>query len=91
MAECSSCGRPIRWVVIAKSGKKMPVDAVQVLDGNIAPLGTTDGASGLPLVQYVTQDSKPAFDSLAPPAVPRYKSHFATCPHAASHRTGARV
>lgn len=87
MAECRSCGKPITWVVVAKSGKKMPLDTQQFLDGNIAPLGTSDGPSGLPLVQYVSgPPPSPQFDSLYPPPVPRYKSHFASCPHAEEHR-----
>lgn len=79
MAHCSSCGRQIRWVVVAKSGKKMPIDMQPASDGNLIALGTSDSASGLPFVMYAS----PSEDVLRN----RYKSHFATCPHAAAHRT----
>lgn len=82
MATCTSCGREIRWSVVAKSGKKMPLDRAQVADGNIVALATVDGASGLPLVEYVGLDTDVE--------LARYRSHFASCPHAAAHRTAKR-
>lgn len=101
MAECNSCGAPIRWVVVAKSGKKMPLDRDPVANGNIVMLATKDGASGLDLVEYDALMSggapRPApgdqarFPSIAEAVDPvgsraRYRSHFATCPDAREHR-----
>lgn len=75
-AHCSSCDAEITWAIVAKSGKKMPVDALSTPDGNIVFLDVPD-PSGTPLVAYVSADVG---------AAPRYKSHFATCPDAGSHR-----
>lgn len=101
MAECKSCGAPITWVVVAKSGKKMPIDRDPVGNGNIVMLATRDGASGLDLVEYEPLlpggTPKPApgdqarFPSIAEAVDPvggraRYRSHFATCPEATGHR-----
>jgi hypothetical protein len=35
MSVCRSCGAPIVWAVSAKSGKRMPLDARPVLNGNL--------------------------------------------------------
>lgn len=70
MAQCRSCGAPIRWVVIEKSGKRMPVDSEPSITGNIAVSGER--------ASYVTPDAN------ATPM--RHLSHFATCPNATSHR-----
>lgn len=79
MAECRSCGAPIVWVMIAKSGKKMPVDRDPVADGNIRLLATSH-SDGTPLVAYVKRDDLETLPH------ERHVSHFATCPNAAEHR-----
>lgn len=53
MAACSSCGKPIRWVLIVASGKKMPLDPEPAADGTWIPLGTRDRVTHLPSVEYV--------------------------------------
>lgn len=83
MSVCKSCEKPIRWVVIAKTGKKMPLDVVEGrVDGTIRLLGSSDGQSGLPLAAFIERG-----DTV--PLTNRWLSHFATCPHAAAHRTAS--
>jgi hypothetical protein len=70
---CRSCGAPIIWCVTA-SEKRMPLDAEPVADGNIV----LDGEKALYL--------GPAGQRALAADVKRYKSHFATCPNAKTHR-----
>lgn len=94
MAECRSCGKPITWVVVAKSGKKMPIDRDPVGDGNIVKTGEKDSTSGADLVAYERPGIPEQGDSVTLPMIgetipgarARYKSHFATCPNAEEHR-----
>jgi len=72
MAECRSCHAPVIWVATT-TGKQMPLDPIPVPDGNIT-LDTDQVAHVLPDAAH------------PPPDVPRYHSHFATCPNAAQHR-----
>jgi len=67
---CKSCRAPIKWIQMAKSGKKNPLDVQPTPDGNVAI-----GGDGL---GYIVNDMnrKP----------PLYKSHFATCPNAQQHK-----
>lgn len=77
ISRCFSCGAPITWAVTPK-GKRMPVDAEPVDDGNLVLERQKDGtllalpASKAPTLPGLTQ--------------PRYVSHFATCPQAKEHR-----
>lgn len=68
---CRTCKAPIVWV-LTKSGKRMPIDHAAVPDGNIV----IDGITAHVLKPGVTP----------PQGVPRYKSHFVTCPQAVDHR-----
>lgn len=75
MAWCRSCRAIIFWTKWA-SGKKMPVDYKPVPDGNLV-------IRRLPsciLVQFWKEEYGDA--------LPRYTSHFATCPDAQQHRKG---
>jgi hypothetical protein len=72
MAKCNSCRAEIRWVT-SQGGKKMPIDAEPVSDGN---LEIRDGVA-----RVLTK----AELSMLPDG-PRYKSHFATCLNANAHR-----
>jgi hypothetical protein len=74
MTECQSCHAPIRWVRTEK-GKRMPLDADPCPDGNIV---LVDG------VAHVMKQEELG-DMFFRPGQ-RFKSHFATCAHAASHR-----
>lgn len=69
---CSSCGAPMIWAVTAKNGKPIPLDASPVPHGNVE---LEDGRA-----IYVRPNSPNLF------GVPRFVSHFATCPHARQHR-----
>lgn len=75
MAEsrCSSCGAEIWWAMTL-AGKNMPLDAEPSSDGNIRI--NDDGRA------YVVGP----LELLVPHVGHTYKSHFATCPHAAQHR-----
>lgn len=75
MSACRSCRAEIWWAR-TESGKRIPLDPEPVPDGNVV----------------VVQDSPPVVRVLAAAdlplhIVPTYKSHFATCPHADTHRT----
>lgn len=67
---CRSCNAPIVWAKTEK-GKPMPVDAEPVADGNI------ELQAGIAKVVKAGE---------VLPGTLLYKSHFATCVHAASHR-----
>lgn len=73
---CRACGAPIRWVIGA-SGKRNPVDMEPVPDGNIA----------------IDEDGVARYDSRRSPlpeGMPRYVSHFVTCPEAGRFRRERR-
>jgi hypothetical protein len=66
VSKCGSCRAPVVWVITA-AGRKMPVDAVPVDDGDF----------------YAGEDGRytkvqPFGD--APEGVDRFTSHFVTCP-----------
>lgn len=81
MTECRSCGREIEWVIVAKSGKRMPIDPNPRPNGNIEILPTIDGETGARMIEVVGKASISADH-------PRYVSHFTTCPKAAENRRG---
>lgn len=70
MSQCASCKAPIRWCRTPK-GKAMPVDAEPTEGGNLF-IDDENVCRQLP--------------TPAPEGVKTYKSHFATCPGAGSHR-----
>jgi len=81
MARCRSCGASITWAWTL-NGKRMPIDAEPVEDGNLEIAARND--EGEPVVRYLSGGDRnplPGFD-----LVPRYVSHFATCPNAQDHR-----
>lgn len=71
--KCRSCGAPIRWVKTQASAN-MPLNLEPCEDGNIVIASNGEA---------IVVGTKPAY--LRRP-LPRYKSHFATCPNAAEHR-----
>lgn len=86
MSTCRSCNQPIVWVATeateTKKSRAMPVDAAVVDgqiraakfdDGNIIFTGQRDGRD-TPIVRYVKKGPN------------LYRSHFASCSQAASHR-----
>lgn len=80
MITCSSCQREIEWTVVAKSGKRMPIDPVPRDDGNLVKLDARDEETGAALVEYVMAGGGLFEDR------DLYVSHFATCEHADRHR-----
>jgi hypothetical protein len=71
MSNCRSCGEPVRWVEIRKSGKKMPLDMDPVSNGNVVI--EADGlAAVLPALSQYQGD--------------KYVTHFDTCPQAKGWR-----
>jgi len=73
-AQCSSCGAPIRWERTVND-KPIPLDPEPVPDGNLSI--RDDGR-----VYHVAQG--PGVLSMEDVAL--YKTHFATCPNADTHR-----
>lgn len=76
-AACRSCGAAIVWAKTT-NGKAMPVDLMPTDDGNIVLLD--DGNERGEQTALVVKSGEEH------PSVERHKSHFATCPKAASHR-----
>lgn len=76
--KCRSCGAAVAWVITAPKGKRMPIDPEPVADGNII---LQLGAVNSQVPPLATTLAKGASTEL-----PRYKSHFATCPNAKQHR-----
>ena len=70
LANCRSCHASVIWTETEK-GKKMPVDAERVPNGNIE---LREGNP--PIAVYAKADG----------ASKRYISHFVTCPQAKQHR-----
>jgi hypothetical protein len=80
IAKCLSCGRPIIWAKMLKSGKSNPVDAEPVANGNMQ---LTEGVAGDVFGEVLDKESlaiKHDEGELL------YLSHFATCPNAAKHK-----
>lgn len=82
---CKSCGATILWAITAKTGSRMPLDAEPVVTATVeerrvmfallkstgdVPIAVTPG-------WFVVELDAP---------IAYYRSHFATCPNAASHR-----
>jgi hypothetical protein len=80
VSACRSCGAEIWWAETVM-GRRMPVDADPVPDGNVVVV--REGVGQAPPVVEV---GHPA--TLMPADRPRYQSHFATCPQASQHRKG---
>ena len=70
-SECNSCAASIIWTVTHK-GKRMPVDAQPVENGNIRLRHDEDGI----IAEYPGKEHPSLFE--APRT--RYVSHFSTCP-----------
>lgn len=90
-ALCTSCNAGIVWTVSEATGKRSPIDAEPVPNGNLRiveqppgparPGGHVDRLPPTIRVAGATVDLlDPTDDGV------RYVSHFATCPQAAEHR-----
>lgn len=79
MAECRTCGRPILWVVVAATNKRMPLNPDPDPTGNVVRLsGDT--------VRVLTHDERTKRLAMPGGPGPLYLSHFATCRDSAAHR-----
>lgn len=87
MPDCSSCHQRVWWVRSAATGRAMPLDPDPTADGNVVI------ERGAAVVLPRQRDTGPTLFEQEPPPPddrPRYTSHFATCPNAASHRKARR-
>jgi hypothetical protein len=73
---CSSCKSPVWWA-ITTAGKRMPMDPAPTDAGNMIIIDRDQPA---PIVKALRPREAVA------PDVPRYVSHFATCPNSRAHR-----
>lgn len=88
---CRSCGARIVWTwTMGRRGElkaRMPIDAEPVADGNVEIIDwtrTPEQDEWTPVVRTLLKGEAESPTLLDPP--PRYKSHFATCPDADTHR-----
>ena len=91
---CWSCGAAIWWGRTVNH-KRMPLDLIPVEDGNvvvdqdmntlIALAEDAPAGAPVPAVHVLRKGEDPG------PDVPRYTSHFATCPTADRHRRPAKA
>ena len=75
--KCSSCPAIVIWAETEK-GKRMPVDAKPVPNGNIYLVHR--GQRKAPLAVHAK------FDRIDGQKIPKYRAHFASCPNASRHR-----
>lgn len=75
---CRSCRAPIIWLTIRPGGRRMPIDADPIADGNII----ADLAQAVGIV--IPAGALTFLDDT--PGEARYRSHFASCPQAAEWR-----
>jgi hypothetical protein len=74
---CDGCSRDIVWAITVagqngRGGKLMPLDPVEVLDGNVA---VTNPHRGVLLARVLARD-----ESVSRPVEYAAVAHFATCP-----------
>lgn len=75
-SECRSCKALILWVEWPASGKRMPVDAGPVFDGNVV-ITHRKTENKLIAEKYVGTEHH---------GRRRFVSHFTTCPQSKEHR-----
>jgi hypothetical protein len=78
VSACRSSGAPIRWATTI-NGKRMPVDDEPVSDGTLVLSDPAPDAYA-PVALVIDPDA-PTLDD-----PPRFRPHWATCPHANEHR-----
>lgn len=80
MTRCRSCDAPVLWAKTEK-GRRMPLDPEPY---------TGSEPAGVFVLRFF-EAGTPTAVAVPPEAFkdePLYRSHFATCPHAAEHRRG---
>jgi hypothetical protein len=79
-SECSSCGAAIIWAQ-TEAGRRMPVDAEAVPDGNLQlyteELGGEPAEPGVQRVRFLTRNQVLVEQAAKRPL---WRTHFATCP-----------
>lgn len=92
MTHCRSCGAPIWWAY-STGGKRIPIDADPVEDANLVavdrtgqPLDPDRARDAVTRGQATVTVARRALRSMNP-ELPRWRTHFSTCPHADRHRT----
>lgn len=86
-SNCRSCDAPIRWA-ITTNGRRIPLDAASHPEGNLVivdDVATRGWFRFDPTVHLVPKDQLDGFRQKHPDE-PLYRSHFATCPNADTHR-----
>jgi hypothetical protein len=77
LTTCRSCKAPMAWATNVHTGKNVPIDPDPVDNGNLVLVEIVPGAKLQ--VRYVKTYERTG-------SMPRYVSHFSTCPNAAEHR-----
>ena len=67
---CNSCGAPVRWCLIKKTGRKMPINTIPTPDARPGFVLRVGGEAEL-----ATDEDRRLLREI-------YTSHFATCPQA---------
>lgn len=92
-SRCTGCRSEIEWCVVMPSGKKIAIDPVDTPDGNVVWMRESDGHRirviddarfGPTRVVRVLKA-----DELVDTLERRFKTHWATCPHADRFRRSA--
>lgn len=85
MSKCKSCSASVIWARMALSGTPTPIDPAPHPNGNLV---TVDDDPRSPPALGLMREPKmrPATAQDLVAKRPLYKSHFATCPHAADWR-----
>jgi len=86
VARCVSCDAEIIWTVTATSGRRMPIDVDPQADGNVALVRSQ--IAGEPPTAIVLGGAHLERARRYGPVL--YRSHFASCPHAARWRRPQR-
>lgn len=88
MSACRSCGAPIWWAR-ASSDRRIPMDVNPAADGNVVvATGEGDVLDGAELDE-ARRSGQSYVVVVGPgmaPGIPRWRTHFSTCPNAAEHR-----
>ena len=79
---CGSCGAPIVWAKTQR-GERMPIDAEPSDTGNVLLTGQPPQRRAGVLSRGQAEGARAVGQRL-------HLSHFATCPHAGSHRAQGR-
>ena len=74
--KCRSCSAPVFMVEHERTGKRAPINADPVPDGNIVFDLYDDGQVAYRILEIGDRAN----------FAPRYTSHFATCPNSNAHR-----